>query len=77
MISTTPSCVSVDLLEGRKTLQWDLDRLDQWDKASCRWFSKRKCWVLHFGHHKSMQSCKPDTEWLENCLMEEDLEGAG
>ncbi|KAK4829519.1 hypothetical protein QYF61_005158 [Mycteria americana] len=55
---------SVDLLEARKALQRDLDRLDRWAGVNCMRFNKAKCKV---------QAAPLGEEWLESCPAEKDL----
>lgn len=57
---------NADLLDGRKSLRRDLDRLDRWAETNCTRFNKVKCQVLHLAH-SPMHCYRLGEEWLESC----------
>lgn len=64
---------SVDLLESRKSLQRELDRLNKWAEANCMRYNKAKSQVLPLDHNNPLQCCRLRAEWLESCPVEKNL----
>ncbi|RMC09050.1 hypothetical protein DUI87_14054 [Hirundo rustica rustica] len=63
----------VDLLEGRRALQKDLEQLDRWAESNKMKFNESKCQVLHFGHNNPMHCYRLGTVWLDSAQEERDL----
>ncbi|TRZ11904.1 hypothetical protein HGM15179_015198 [Zosterops borbonicus] len=63
----------VDLLEGRRALQRDLEWLDGWAESNKMKFNQSKCQVLHFGHNNLLQHYRLGRVWLDSAQAERDL----
>ncbi|GAB0177111.1 mitochondrial enolase superfamily member 1 [Grus japonensis] len=69
----TKQSEEVDILEGRATLQEDLDRLEEWANKNLMKFNKDKCKVLHLGKHNPGVQHSLGSAWLESSSVERDL----
>ncbi|GAB0187632.1 mitochondrial enolase superfamily member 1 [Grus japonensis] len=74
----TKLCDVVDTLEGRDTIQRDLDRLERWARANRMKFNKAKCKakckVLHVARRNPKHDYRLGEEWIESSPEEKDLQ---
>jgi len=64
---------AADSLEGRDTVQRDLDRLEECVHANLMKFNKAKCKVLQVGRGNPQYQYRRGNEWIESSPTEKDL----
>jgi len=62
----------VDTLEGRATLQEDLDRLEAWANRNLMKFNKDQCKILHLGKYNPGVQHRLGSTWLGSSSVERD-----
>ncbi|KAJ7407010.1 rna-directed dna polymerase from mobile element jockey-like [Pitangus sulphuratus] len=69
----TKLCGAVDTLEGRDTIQRDLDRFERWANANLMKFNKAKYEVLRLGCGNPRHTYKLGEEVIEGSPVEKGL----